>query len=394
MQAHRFANFYLLVFAIDGLLSLLVAVFALSDRTLVGAIQLSLATLVVVCTPPMFLWMALDRRLPISVFLPLVTAVLWLSLGGAPLPLLADESLDMATIGSLVQLGFAAASFALTWRATSGRGWLFGEASMEPAYSFSLGRPLGFGLAGGLLGLPAFVLFLVASGLTYIQVATQSFVSFDLEGVSMSERQYRLGSKRIDLIGMMHIGEGDAYDRLFESFAVEDAVVLEEGVTDDQRILERTLSYDKVALGLGLETQGSVSEFFGAEPGEVLPEWPHTRHVDVDVSDFSPDTRKFLEDAASVWQADDPVAAFLELMARPMSKEAIASIQYDIVDRRNEVVIQGINDALPEYDRVIVPWGALHLPGIEAAVLEAGFTQTSASERRLVAWSTLFAALF
>jgi hypothetical protein len=43
---------------------------------------------------------------------------------------------------------------------------------------------------------------------------------------------------------------------------------------------------------------------------------------------------------------------------------------------------------------VVVPWGALHLPGIEEKVLAWGFAETAREQHPLFAWRTVIAALF
>jgi hypothetical protein len=53
-----------------------------------------------------------------------------------------------------------------------------------------------------------------------------------------------------------------------------------------------------------------------------------------------------------------------------------------------------IERALSEYERVIVPWGALHLPSVERTVLSWGFTETSRELHPLFAWRTVAAALW
>ncbi len=40
-----------------------------------------------------------------------------------------------------------------------------------------------------------------------------------------------------------------------------------------------------------------------------------------------------------------------------------------------------------------MPWGALHLPGIEDAILGWGFEQTASSQRRIIAYQTILSAL-
>ena len=48
---------------------------------------------------------------------------------------------------------------------------------------------------------------------------------------------------------------------------------------------------------------------------------------------------------------------------------------------------------LEEYTRVIVPWGALHLPGIARELELDGYLRVEESQRLLLSWSTVLAAL-
>ncbi len=61
---------------------------------------------------------------------------------------------------------------------------------------------------------------------------------------------------------------------------------------------------------------------------------------------------------------------------------------------RNAHLEGEIERALGEYEHVVVPWGALHLPSVEQTVLSWGFAETSRETHPLFAWSTVLAALF
>ena len=64
-----------------------------------------------------------------------------------------------------------------------------------------------------------------------------------------------------------------------------------------------------------------------------------------------------------------------------MTNERIAGVMFDILDKRNEVVIDSMLRTLKRYDTIIIPWGAMHMPAIEAVVLEQGFAPGVAHER-------------
>ena len=69
----------------------------------------------------------------------------------------------------------------------------------------------------------------------------------------------------------------------------------------------------------------------------------------------------------------------------------LGSLQHDLIGRRNTHLIGEMNAALVEFDLVVAPWGALHLPGIERALLESGFSEVARRDRRLLSWTTLLA---
>ena len=61
--------------------------------------------------------------------------------------------------------------------------------------------------------------------------------------------------------------------------------------------------------------------------------------------------------------------------------------------RRNVHLVEELQGALADYDRVIVPWGALHLPYVQQQLLAMGFTPTDRTNHPLIAWNTLAGAL-
>jgi hypothetical protein len=66
----------------------------------------------------------------------------------------------------------------------------------------------------------------------------------------------------------------------------------------------------------------------------------------------------------------------------------------DIVYKRNAVVIDALQRSLDRYETIVVPWGGMHMPAIEAAVLKRGFAPGEKKERLLFAFSAIsFTAL-
>jgi hypothetical protein len=340
--------------------------------------------------------MLVTPRLPVAVFLPLAIVTLWLGFGMAPLPLWISSPRALSTTGVVIQLAAVALAFAVVRARNGGRGLWFGAASPErPAFAWRHSLAFGAGLFS--LGPIAVVGYTAVAIATSIQIVTGGFVHFDLAGVSLGDRHYRRGDREIRLVGMMHVGDPARYRALVCTFERESTIVLAEGVSDREGRLAASLQYGKVAEALGLAQQQDLRSYLvdADEDAVEPPEWPVVRHADVDASTFSPATIEMIRWAGQVWGARD-VASALELIlhaARESDPEQGQAFFADVLDRRNEHLVGEIERALGEYERVVVPWGALHLPGIERTVLGWGYEETSRELHPLFAWRTVVAAV-
>ncbi len=336
-------------------------------------------------------------RLPVAVFLPLALATLWLTLGAAPLPLWISSPALLAAAGCALQLAVVALAFALVRAQNGGRGIWFDAARPErPAFAWSHSLAFGAGLCT--LGPLAALGYGALAFATGIQVLSHGFVEVGLAGISLSDRHYQRGDREIRLVGMMHIGDPDRYRALTRTFASESTIVLAEGVSDRGGRLASALHYGQAAQALGLAPQEDLRAYLvdGEDPDAEPPAWPVVRQADVDASAFSPATIATIRWAGEIWEAEDLLTALGAILrgAREQTAEQRLAFFAEVVDLRNGHLVGEIERALPEYERVVVPWGALHLPGIERTVLSWGFAETSRELHPLFAWRTVAGALF
>lgn len=390
----RLANAFVVAYALDAGVSLCDEILrAVTGFGLLSPLRNGLALLVVtgalLCLPAI----ALTPRLPTGLLLMLALSALWLTSGGAPLPLWLGTPAALGAGICGLQAAFAAGALLWIRRASGGRRWLFTPGMLAgPAFSwrhsarfFAL---VVFGIA------PAGLVYLAVSTATWVHASTGGFLSFDLAGVTLADRCYVRDDREIRLVGMMHIGEGEAYRELFSSFLGEDTIVLTEGVSDDRGLFAEELSYGRVARALGLEAQGSVESQLEEVQIPDAPELPVVRRADVDFSDFAPETVEWLRWAARVWDSDEPLRAVAELARRAsQTPDTWRVVKRDILARRNEYLLREISRATEEYERVVVPWGALHLPFIEESILGWGFDERDRSRRRLISWRTVATAV-
>jgi hypothetical protein len=247
------------------------------------------------------------------------------------------------------------------------------------------------------LGPVALASYFALAVTTWVEVTTHGFIEFGLQGVSLADRHYQRAGKEIRLVGMMHLGDPDAYRAIVRSFSRDSTIVLAEGVSDNEGRLSERLEYGRAARALGLAPQGDLREYLTdpEHPEEAPPVWPVVRHADVDTSVFSPTTIAWIRWASGIWDAPDFATALRDILAgvRGRDPAELAAFQSEILDLRNEHLTHELERALTEYQRVVVPWGALHLPGIEQVVLGWGFEETSHELHPLFGWSTIASAL-
>jgi hypothetical protein len=56
----------------------------------------------------------------------------------------------------------------------------------------------------------------------------------------------------------------------------------------------------------------------------------------------------------------------------------------DLVTKRNKHLLKEINSRLSAWDRIVVPWGAAHIPGIAAEIQKAGFSLVGSRDYRVI----------
>jgi hypothetical protein len=293
-----------------------------------------------------------------------------------------------------IQLGLTFAALLRIRHLNGGEGWLLTD-STQPGPRFSLGHSLRFFATVLFVMLPLVVGYVALSLATWLEVGTEGFVQVNLSGILLADRQYAQGESEVRLVGMMHIGEDTTYRALTASFVSEDTIVLEEGVSDEDALLGRGLSYERLARTLGLQAQQPIGSYLlSGAAGSGAMAWPVIRNADIDAREFSPETVAYLSLAAGVWNTDEIVPAFTKLYQYAVQHPELAEVFiHDIIELRNRRLLVEVKTALPQYRRIIVPWGALHLPEIERELFELGFVFEDETRRQVIAWSTLLAAL-
>jgi hypothetical protein len=392
-----FANWFLIGFALDGAISVLDDLSrAEPDPTTLSVLRTAIALAVWFAALGNFFLLALSPRLPKRILLPLIAFLVWCVLGAYPLAIGLQPSKTSVLALSGIQLALALATLCWIRLRSATHHWLL-HASDLPRRRPRIGYTLRFAAATALIAPPLLAGIAGLSLSAQIERATAGFMTFDLTGINSTAREYHREGQRIDLVGMAHIGDNDAYLDLFESFAGQSTLLLEEGVTDEDGLIGDGLLYEMLAGRIGLDVQPSfesmLAEMPSSDAGVPMPE---IRNADIDARAFEKNTITVLGAAARLYRSDRLAPALKEFQATldELGPEATEAAFRDLIDNRNTHLLGEIRAGLNDYQRIVVPWGALHLPGIEEAILDWGFEQTATSQRRITAYQTILAVLF
>lgn len=329
-----------------------------------------------------------NRHLPKLIFVPLLTYLFWGLLDSWPLEsLIGDKYQLVAACGQLL-LGFLALKLI---RHSNGKSLLLVSSQFAgPGFS---GRNF---FRFCLLSIPLLpmVLLLLSYSVagSLIEEYTAGFVRLKPNGLYMIEKIYVQGDQQIRLVGMIHMGRQDYYQELSDSFNAGHTLLLAEGISDAQGLLTDKFSYGKLADLLGLTSQEQLrfpGRLIEAEqlgrPNATEAGTPDILRADIDLQEFDPRTIEVLNAIGTHLLNNSSLRGgyqdFSEWAAQHVTPEVNRIVMDDLLQKRNRSVLSYLSEGLQNYRTLVIPWGALHMPGIETAVKQRGFELQNSRER-------------
>jgi hypothetical protein len=394
----KLANLFFALYLADGVVSFLHELSAIFLQTApTSSLRNLIAVAALLLALPLYVSLGIDRRLPKAVIIPQVLFVSWMALGAWPVVSTAGS---FGLLSATIQVLLGILPFIL-YAGTAGRNRLLPEERFLPDF-FGLRNTVLF-FSVHIILLPLAVGYMTISILAqYADQGTAGFMRLGSDGLHMEERVYTLSGKKIRLTGMIHIGEHDFYQSLIDSIGTDRTVILAEGVTDQDNLLTNHFGYGEMAQTLGLTSQSEMEfpgrlidatdlEKLGPADFEFLE--THIIQADSDLNRFSPLTIDFINMLGKSLFNNDSLPQGLQAYdgwaKENITTESTQVIFNDLLDGRNEVVLSWLDRTLPIYDTIIIPWGAMHMPGLERAILERGFKQTSSREYLSVDFANL-----
>jgi hypothetical protein len=399
----RVANLFLILFLCDGMVSLadeLLLLFTTSSP--LTGIRSLFALPVLLAAVPMYVCLGIDKRLPKLIFLPQLLLIFWSIFDLWPLPIMFDRTGYMvpAALGQVL-LGVAPLVYL---KKKTGRQWMLPTDTFAKPF-FGWGHTVVFFVVS--LFLSPVVLVYMALSFASLQLYEQSggFARLWPGGLQMTEKIYRSTDKEIRLTSMIHIADKAYFDDVLHSISSDRTIVLAEGVTDEDQRLAYRFSYGRLAQGLGLTSQETM-EFSGklieseeiqwTDPSIPLDADYHILRADIDVKEFHPKTIEFLNMMGKHILNNNSMAEGLRnyfIWVKENSPEITPElIMVDILHKRNREVIRQMSQVIDLYDTIIIPWGALHMPEIEAAVLEKNFRLAETRQRTSIDFKKMLLA--
>ena len=397
------ANIFLLAFALDAGVSLLDEILKAVGASPLASLRISVANVVVLYALAMLLVTIFVPHLPKFILLPLILFELWAAFGAPPFTF-SDQSTAFAL--QIVQVALIAAAF-LVIRLRTGH-WLLAAGLLPRKSHLVLRTIISVVVVGLIMPLLGALLLLVAFG-SMMEKQTGGYLQFTSSGIEVRETILRKDNKTVRLIGMVHVGEAKFYEALYASFPAS-GLVLAEGVTDREGRLAGSFSYKGLAEVLGLKVQPQFANP-SAEPETkhspeqkpnptasrepisipATPGHPRVIYADADVSDFSATTVRFLGKVGELYGS----SSFNELLTRlnaigdQFTEADLTGVFDDILAKRNTRLLAEFDKRIGEYETIVVPWGAQHMPGLEAAVRQRGFHVESQRMLPLAQYQTI-----
>ncbi len=393
MKSHatlaNIASGFLLAFLADGLISVAAEIFSALHIVIPGleTLRTTVAVSVILWAAIVYTIIFLTPRLKKRLLLPAVLFSLWASFGSFfPLSLLEIPYFGLITSAAQTVLGV---TLVVAWRK-------YHQPVIDetrPAFSwgnFAAGGCVSFAIA------VFCVMSVVVTAADAIDTHTGGYATLRPSGFYLEERRFRKENKEVRLIGMVHVAQAGFYNSVAEDLrATESAVVLLEGVSDEKGILRKRLSYNGVADFIGITSQ-EKSTFTSQAIGSLRASPEKSRspieylHADLDISALQPQTVALVESLSALLASQSIQEALDHLQDKnsPLNdEEGMRLAMVDLIQTRNNHLLNTMRTALATTNLVIVPWGAMHLQDLQKELENMGFQEVSHKARLALSFS-------
>lgn len=380
----NFYNLFLVSFLADSAVSVLDDIFnrGLSVEIFSGA-RAYLSVLVMLISVIAYAGMGLFASLPKRIlFFPAIFPLMFFMVASSTYH--ANTHWIWLILPSFIQMIISLHAFYQISRLNNGQGCLLRLDSVKTE-AFRWKNSLVFYGLNFVILLPLFFASLLITIAGSIQTATRGYVSFGMDGCYSAEKHFVKDNIELRLVGMAHIGSPEFYDGIKSDLQGKKALLLMEGITDSKDLLKNPPDMGFISKNLGMAMQ--VDKFSPNDFSDTV----EILRADLDVSDFATGTVEVLNFLGKIYSKEGFSLSSMLTLHDKLSQYGATeeSLARDVVTNRNNCLIGHVQGNLDNYNLIVIPWGALHLPGIEEWVVKNGFTCKEQKSRQLFAYSTL-----
>ena len=337
-------------------------------------------------------------HLPKLVLWPVVLVLVWQILGA---PGLEWSITDRKTWVVLNAIALASVALAIAINKLSSGHWFLAASRLPFRENLAVRTLITMPIAALAVAFVA-IGSVVAAVPVFIEQQSRGYLHFATEGLEVRETIMRKGDRTVHLVGMVHIGEPSFYRDLYASIP-KDALILAEGVTDREGRMKAKPVYENAARGLGLESQGEFQKQLAnstpvpvsTDPGLPVKPGPYVVFADIDISELSPTTTRFLEAVGTIFQSPTLAEALQRYIdvASKFTDDEVKSIMDEIVIKRNQRALSAFDKYADQYKTIYLPWGALHMPDFEDEMTKRGYRIESQRMLPIARYQTIIDAL-
>ncbi len=382
-----FANFYLIVFAIDAVVSVVDRVSGfvpLGDFAATHpaqyAVRLGLATVLIAASAVMPFVLLFLPQLP---KLPFAELIACFAVGSARAALQHAGPDPAGPWMDIAEVAAVAVAFLAIERRTGM--WLL-RAARLPRKRRLVARTVVAALVTAVVVPLALTAMVVAAFVVAVERQTGGYLDVTPAGIELRESVMVKDGRTVHLIAMLHFGEHDFYGALADGMP-PGSLVLAEGITDRDRRLRGFPSTSRIASALGLTQQPSARTLApgavtrpldpGPVPGPSQAPAAGSRSelvdADIDAAELSDDAVALLHDLGQLYASRSIGEAWRWWREELRGGRTVKVFETELIDKRNARVLARFDDAAPSYTNVVIPWGAMHMPALQAALEQRGY---------------------
>lgn len=208
------------------------------------------------------------------------------------------------------------------------------------------------------------------------------YIHLGFRGVKTKSKHFtNPNGNEIVLLGMVHLGSSSFYEKVKKKHG--HLLSLQEAVTDKSKLMVGAGSYKLIAKKVGITAQDK--DLF-----------PNSVHADVDFSELPENEIKFLKKLFNIFHIfddnypEDQKRSLIKDYTRDPIKGRLS--KDGILKFRNQRLIKNIETH--EATKIIVPWGANHLPEIEDYLFNKGYSLNKVNSFQVINYFSLIKSLF